>query len=71
MSSVSLATRFVSSDIFSSKFCDWVEENEPTTLTYCVLTRPEAPNEVLLFERYKDLAALEVHGKTQEFKAML
>ncbi len=54
-----------------SKFCDWVEENEPTTLTYCVMTRPEAPNEVLMFERYKDLPALGVHGKSKQFKDML
>ncbi|KIW56289.1 hypothetical protein PV05_04959 [Exophiala xenobiotica] len=52
------------------KFCDWVEENEPTTLTYCVMTRPEAPNEVLMFERYKDLPALGVHGKSKQFKDM-
>ncbi|KAK4937959.1 hypothetical protein LTR10_021524 [Elasticomyces elasticus] len=51
-------------------FCNWVEDNEPTTLTYCVMTRPDSPNEVLLFERYKDLGALGVHGKTKEFKAM-
>ena len=52
------------------KFCDWVETNEPTTYTYCVMTRPKAPNEVLLFERYADLQALGVHGTTKEFKAM-
>jgi len=52
------------------KFCDWVEANEPTTLTYCVMTRPDAPNEVLMFERYKDLAALGVHGKSKEFRDM-
>ncbi|KIX10522.1 uncharacterized protein Z518_01605 [Rhinocladiella mackenziei CBS 650.93] len=52
------------------KFCDWVEANEAGTLTYCVMTRPKAPNEVLLFERYLNLQALGVHGKTKEFKAM-
>ncbi|KIW19742.1 hypothetical protein PV08_00316 [Exophiala spinifera] len=51
-------------------FCNWVEANEPTTLTYCVMTRPDAPQEVLMVERYKDLPALGVHGKTKEFKAM-
>jgi len=34
------------------------------------MTRPKAPNEVLLFERYENLQALGVHGKTKEFKAM-
>jgi quinol monooxygenase YgiN len=52
------------------KFCDWVRDNEPGTLTYTVMTRPKAPNEVLMFERYLDLAALGRHGKTAEFKAM-
>ncbi|KAL2432525.1 hypothetical protein ABEF95_012265 [Exophiala dermatitidis] len=52
-------------------YCSWVEQNEPTTLTYSVMTRPKtAPNEVLLFERYKDLAALGAHGKTAQFRAM-
>ncbi|RVX69353.1 hypothetical protein B0A52_06948 [Exophiala mesophila] len=51
-------------------YCNWVRDNEPTTLTYCVLTRPKAPNEVLLFERYQDLAAIGAHGKTKEFKNM-
>ncbi|EHY56625.1 hypothetical protein HRR83_002293 [Exophiala dermatitidis] len=52
-------------------YCSWVEQNEPTTLTYSVMTRPKtAPNEVLLFERYKDLAALAAHGKTTQFRAM-
>ncbi|KAL6246347.1 hypothetical protein RBB50_006583 [Rhinocladiella similis] len=52
------------------KFCDWVEENEQGTLTYCVMTRPDAPQEVLMVERYKDLPAIGVHGKTKEFKTM-
>jgi len=52
------------------KFCDWVNENEAGTLTYCVMTSPSSPTEVLMFERYKDLAALGVHGKSAEFKAM-
>ncbi|EXJ62900.1 hypothetical protein A1O7_03343 [Cladophialophora yegresii CBS 114405] len=51
-------------------FCDWVEQNEPGTLTYHVLTSEKNPGEVLMFERYKDLPALGVHGKTAEFKAM-
>ncbi|ETI23243.1 hypothetical protein G647_05041 [Cladophialophora carrionii CBS 160.54] len=52
------------------KFCDWVEQNESGTLTYHVLTSAKNPGEVLMFERYKDLAALGVHGKTAEFKTM-
>lgn len=55
----------------NSKFCDWVEANEPTTFTYCVMIRPNVPNEVLMFERYKDLPGLGVHGKSQAFKDML
>ncbi|KAJ9612113.1 hypothetical protein H2200_003710 [Cladophialophora chaetospira] len=50
------------------KFCDWVEQNESGTLTYHVLTSQKSPTEVLMFERYKDLPALGVHGKTAEFK---
>lgn len=49
---------------------DWVEKNEPGVLTYCMLTRPKAPNEILLFERYADGKALAAHGGTKEFKAM-
>ncbi|EXJ79760.1 hypothetical protein A1O3_08043 [Capronia epimyces CBS 606.96] len=52
------------------KYCSWVESNELTTLTYSVLTRPDAPNEVLMFERYKDLQALGEHSKTAQFRAM-
>ncbi|KEF61505.1 uncharacterized protein A1O9_03072, partial [Exophiala aquamarina CBS 119918] len=51
-------------------YCTWVRDNEPTTLTYGLFTRPKSPNEVLLFERYKDLPAIGAHGKTKEFKAM-
>lgn len=54
-----------------SNYCAWVRDNEPTTLTYGLFTRPKSPNEVLLFERYKDLPALGAHGKTKEFKGML
>ncbi|KIW75692.1 hypothetical protein Z517_10434 [Fonsecaea pedrosoi CBS 271.37] len=52
------------------KFCDWVEANEFGTLTYCVMTNNNAPDQVLMVERYKDLASLGVHGKTAEFRAM-
>jgi len=51
-------------------FCSWVEHNEPGTLTYSVFTSASHPTEVLMFERYKDLPALGVHGKTDQFKAM-
>jgi len=57
--------------VSDSNYCTWVRDNEPTTLTYGVFTRPKSPNEVLLFERYKDLPALGVHGTAKEFKAML
>jgi hypothetical protein len=67
----SSAGAFAASDVCSRSFCNWVEDNEPGTLTYCVMTRPDVPNEVLLFERYKDLGAIGVHGKSKEFKAML
>src|SRR4051812_34394380 len=35
------------------------------------MIRPKGPNQVLLFERYKDHKALGAHGSTKEFKAML
>ncbi|RFU73694.1 hypothetical protein TARUN_8566 [Trichoderma arundinaceum] len=52
-------------------FCNWVETNEPSTYTYCLFTSQTAAKEVLLFERYKDVPSLKVHGSTQEFKSML
>ena len=54
----------------NSDFCNWIHENEHGTYTYAVFTSRTNPTEVLLFERYKDLAALGVHGKSPEFKAM-
>lgn len=53
------------------KYTEWVKENEPDVLTYCTMTRPKAPNEVMLFERYKNPKALGAHGSTKQFKAML
>ena len=40
-------------------------------LTYSLLTRPKAPNEILLFVRYRDAQALADHGSSSEFTAML
>ncbi|KAL7940651.1 hypothetical protein V8C42DRAFT_336965 [Trichoderma barbatum] len=51
-------------------YCDWVESNEPTTYTYCVMTSQSASKEVLLFERYMDMPSVKVHGQTPEFKSM-
>jgi len=53
-----------------SAFAAWVKENEPGVLTYCVLTRPEAPLEVLMFERYKDVASHKGHASSKEFRAL-
>ncbi|KAK4060776.1 uncharacterized protein Triagg1_10619 [Trichoderma aggressivum f. europaeum] len=52
-------------------YCEWIEGNEFTTYTYCVMTSQTANNEVLLFERYKDLPSVKAHGQTNEFKSML
>ena len=55
----------------SEYISSWVASNEPDVLTYCVLTRPKAPNEIVMFERYKDHKALGSHGSTKQFKGML
>ncbi|KAL6805054.1 hypothetical protein GGI42DRAFT_323452 [Trichoderma sp. SZMC 28013] len=52
-------------------YCEWIEGNEFTTYTYCVMTSQTANKEVLLFERYKDLPSVKTHGQTNEFKSML
>ncbi|KAK5944714.1 hypothetical protein PMZ80_001914 [Knufia obscura] len=57
-------------DVVGKYTSDWVLPNEPDVLTYCTMTRPKAPNQVLLFERYKDAKALGAHGSTKAFKAM-
>ncbi|KAJ4861259.1 hypothetical protein T069G_06247 [Trichoderma breve] len=51
-------------------YCEWIEGNELTTYTYCVMTSQTASKEVLLFERYKDLPSVKAHGQTNEFKSM-
>ena len=56
---------------YSKYTADWVQKNEPDVLTYCWMTRPKAPNQLLVFERYRDAKALGAHGSTKEFKAML
>ncbi|KAL7911439.1 hypothetical protein GGI35DRAFT_442803 [Trichoderma velutinum] len=53
------------------KFCNWVQTNEPSTYTYCVLTSQTVAEEVLLVERYKDLSALKEHSRTKEMQSML
>ncbi len=56
----------------NSKFCEWVRENEPGVLTYTVMTRPESKKstEIVMYERYKDVASFKAHGGSKEFKAM-
>lgn len=59
---------------FRSKFAAWVEKNEPKTLTYAVLARPDGQddsNHVIMFERYTGPDAVAEHAKAKEFKAML
>ncbi|KAL7904793.1 hypothetical protein GGI35DRAFT_462660 [Trichoderma velutinum] len=51
-------------------YCEWVEGNEFTTYTYCVMTSQTASKEVLLFERYMDRPAIKAHSQTNEFKSM-
>lgn len=55
----------------ASTFAEWVKVNEPGVLTYSIMTRPKAPEEILFFERYDSLEALGRHGSTGQFKAML
>ncbi|KAK3117432.1 hypothetical protein LTR53_001197 [Teratosphaeriaceae sp. CCFEE 6253] len=52
-------------------FAAWVKAEEPTTLTYAVLTRPKAPKEILMFERYADPEALGSHMYSKRYQAML
>lgn len=53
------------------EYTSYVLEKESGVLTYCILTRPKAPNELLMFERYQDHKALAAHGGTKEFRSML
>jgi quinol monooxygenase YgiN len=48
------------------QFAPWVRENEPGVLTYAGFTRPKAPDEILLFVRYKDKKAMIGHDKAPE-----
>ena len=52
-------------------FATWVHANEPGVLTYALFTRPKAPNELLLFVRYADVAALKGHSNAPEHVAIL
>ena len=49
-------------------FAEWVKENEPDVLTYSLMIRPKAPNEILMFERFRDVNALAGHGSSKRFK---
>ena len=46
-----------------------MRDYEPDTLSYCIMTRPKAPEEALVFERYPDAEAFEQHRKTEVFHA--
>ncbi|KAF2158380.1 hypothetical protein M409DRAFT_31105 [Zasmidium cellare ATCC 36951] len=52
-------------------FSEWVEREEPGCLTYCVFTRPKAPGEILLFERYADVASVEAHMRSSKFAIVM
>lgn len=41
-----------------------MKDNEPGVLTYSVMTRPKAPTEVLMFERYQDDRSLKAHDSS-------
>lgn len=51
-------------------FIDWLKDNEPDTLSYTIFTRPKAPNEVLVFERYNSVSAFEGHRRSKVFRTM-
>jgi quinol monooxygenase YgiN len=48
-----------------------VHEREPDCILYEVNRSREDPNEFLLYERYRDSAALEAHRETPHFKAIV
>jgi quinol monooxygenase YgiN len=48
-----------------------VHEREPDCILYEVNRSQEDPNEFLLYERYRDSAALEAHRETPHFKAIV
>ena len=53
------------------KNATWVHDNEPGTLTYAILTRPKAPNEFLVYERYLGVDGLKAHMKSQRAAEMM
>lgn len=44
----------------------FVKDQEPDVLTYAAFTRPKAPKEVMIFVRYKNLAAFKHHSNAPE-----
>ncbi len=55
----------------SRSYASKVKLDEPNVLTYCVLTRPKAPSEILIFERYADVEALKAHFSSKGLREML
>lgn len=51
-------------------FIEWLKDNELDTLSYAIFTRPKAPEEVLVFERYNSVSAFEAHRRSKVFRAM-
>ena len=56
-------------DLFE-EYAAWIQENEPTTLAYQLMTSDKDPLTVTLFERYadKEKAYAEVHRGSAEFQ---
>ncbi|RFU30802.1 hypothetical protein B7463_g5545, partial [Scytalidium lignicola] len=54
-----------------SNFAKRVKVSEPGVLTYSVMTRPKAPTEVLMFERYQNENFLKAHEALKELGDML
>jgi quinol monooxygenase YgiN len=48
-----------------------VQEREPDCLRYEVNRSQDDPDEFLLYERYRDTAALEAHRETPHFKTIV
>lgn len=48
------------------EFSDWVHSSEPDVLTYAIFTRPKAKDEIMVFVRYANGAAMKAHDEAPE-----
>lgn len=51
-------------------FEGWVHGSEPGVLTYAIMTRPKAPNEILIVVRYNGGKAMNSHDQAPEHLAV-